>query len=349
MNFPRKDFEKASCKDANIEKGLLVDMFDKIEDDKLNVHSLILIKDGNKVFDAYAAGLGPESRENIYSISKSFTSVAIGILIDRGLLKLEDKIISFFKESVKNYQPVYETMTIKHLLTMSIGHPYDYMYNLQSDQDPIQVFFSGEVVDEPGTKFMYNNLCTFLLSAIVTKLTNLSLLDFCDVEIFQPLEIDKPVWKSFGNITLGATGLELGAIDLAKFGHLLLNNGLWHEKQFVSKAYLDEATSYQISTAHVDNPKDRYGYGYQFWMNDFGDYRCAGLFKQYIVINKEYNVVFVTQAYEERELLNLFTSYVYPGLTSGWVFDNFTLRNYIHRFTENSHDLIKAEKETRKI
>jgi len=349
MNYPRKDFEKASCKDANIEKGMLVDLFDKIESDKMNIHAMILVKDGNKVFDAYASGYGPDVRENIYSISKSFTSVAIGILIDRGLLKLDDMILKFFKDSVNNYRPVYETMTLKHLLTMSVGHPYDYMYNLQPDQDPIKVFFEGDIVDEPGTKFMYNNLCTFLLSAIVTKITKMSLLDFCDIEIFQPLEIEKPVWKSFGAMTLGASGLELSAIDLAKFGHLLLNNGKWREKQIVSKLYLDQATSFQIATTHVENPKDRYGYGYQFWMNDFGDYRCAGLFKQYIVINKEFNVVFVTQAYEERELLNLFTSYVYPGLNSGWVFDNFTLRNYIHRFTENSTDLIKTEKETRKI
>ena len=349
MNFPHKDFEKASCKDANIEKGMLVDLFNKIEDDKLNVHAMILVKEGNKVFDAYAASYGPDIRENVYSISKSFTSVAVGILIDRGLLSVNDLLSKYFPKEIKNAQPAYHAMTVKHLLTMSAGHPYDYMYNIQPDQNPIQIFFDGEIANEPGTKFMYNNLCTFMLSVIVTKITKKTLLDFCDQEIFQPLEIEKPVWRSFGDYTIGATGLELGLIDLAKFGHLLLNNGLWKDQQIVSKAYLDEATSNQISTNHVDNPKDRYGYGYQFWMNDFGDYRCAGLFKQYIVINKEYQTVFVTQAYEERELLNLFTSYVYPGLSNGWIYDSNTLRNYIYRFKENSLEIIKSEKASRKI
>ncbi len=190
MNYPRKDFEKASCKDANIEKGMLVDLFDKIESDKMNIHAMILVKDGNKVFDAYAKGYGPETKENVYSISKSFTSVAIGILMDRGYLKLDDLVINYFKESLKSYKPIYEQVTIKHLLTMSVGHPYDFMYNLQPDEDPVEVFFNAEVVDAPGTKFMYNNLCTFILSAIVTKITKMSLLDFCDVEIFQPLEIE---------------------------------------------------------------------------------------------------------------------------------------------------------------
>ncbi len=348
MNFPRKDFEKASCKDANIEKGKLLDMFDKIQEDSLNVHALVLIKDGNKVFDAYAATYGPEVRENVYSISKSFTSVAIGILIDRGLLSTDDLLVKFFPEEAKNASEAYQKMTVKHLLTMSAGHPRDYLYDIQPNQDPVKVFFEGELTSEPGTKFMYNNFCTYMLSAIVTKITNMSLLDFCDKEIFQPLEIDKPLWRTAGKYTVGATGLELSAIDLAKFGHLLLNNGVWRDKQIVSKAYLDLATSYQINTDHVDNPKDRYGYGYQFWMNDFGDYRCAGLFKQYIVINKEFNTVFVTQAYEERELLNLFTSFVYPGLTNGWVYDSNTLRNYIYRFTDNSLELIKKEKAARK-
>lgn len=349
MNFPRKDFEKASCKDANIEKGKLLDMFDKIQDDSLNVHALVLVKDGNKVFDAYAATYGPEVRENVYSISKSFTSVAIGILVDRGLLSTDDLLVKFFPDEAKNASDIYQKMTVKHLLTMSVGHPKDYLYDLTDNQDPIKAFFKGEVTSEPGTKFMYNNFCTYMLSAIVTKITKMSLLDFCDIEIFQPLEIDKPIWPNAGKYSMGATGLELNAIELAKFGLLLLNNGLWRDKQIVSKAYLDLATSYQISTDHVDNPKDRYGYGYQFWMNDFGDYRCAGLFKQYIVINKEYNTVFVTQAYEERELLNLFTSYIYPGLANGWVYDSNTLRNYIYRFTDNSLELIKKEKAERKI
>lgn len=347
MNFPRKEFEKASCKDANIEKGMLVDMFNKIEDDKLNLHALMLVKDGNKVFEAYAYGFGPTVRENVFSISKSFTSVAIGILSDRGLLSINDPLSKFFPEEVKKADPVYQQMTVKHLLTMSCGHKVDYLYGIQPDQNPIKLFFDGEIANAPGTKFMYNNLCTFMLSVIVTKLTHMSLLDFCDKEIFQPLEIDKPVWQSYGGYSMGATGLELNAIELAKFGHLLLNNGFWIDRQIVSKAYLDEATKSQISTEHVDNPKDRYGYGYQFWMNDFGDYRCAGMCKQYIVINKEYNTVFVTQAYEDRELLNLFTSYVYPGLTNGWVYESITLRNYIYRFYENSAEIIKAEKAKR--
>jgi len=349
MNFPHKDFEKASCKDANIEKAMLVDMFDKIDSDKLNLHAMILVKDASKVFDAYAAGYGPEFKENVYSISKSFTSVAIGILQDRGLLKVEDLVLPYFKNEVKTWNPAFDKLTIKHLLTMCVGHAYDLSYEVKGIQDPIQLFFSSEVVEQPGTKFMYNNFASFMLSALVTQLTKKSLADFLYENLFQILEIEKPVWQKIGKYTNGASGLELSAVDLAKFGLLLLNNGKWKETQIVSSDYIRVATSFQVPTSHVDNPKDQFGYGYQFWMNDFGDYRCAGMFKQYIVINKEFNAVFVTQAYEERELLNLFTSYVIPGFRNGWVYDSYTLRNYIHRFHENSLEIIKNEKVTRKM
>jgi CubicO group peptidase (beta-lactamase class C family) len=349
MNFPHKDFEKASCKDANIEKGLLVDMFNKIEDDKLNIHGMVLLRDGNKVFDAYAAGYGPDIRENIYSISKSFTSVAIGILQDRKLLKLDDFVLPYVKTELKSWQPAYEKLTIRHLLTMSVGHENDLMYGMKPEDNALELFFNAELTYEPGTHFVYNNLATYLLSVIVTKITGMNLNDFLDIELYQPLEIEKPIWRKHGKYALGASGLELSSLDLAKFGLLLLNEGLWRDKQIVSKAYLKEATSYQINTSHLDNPKDRYGYGYQFWMNDFEDYRCAGLFKQYIVINKAFNVVFVTQAYEERELLNLFTSYVLPGFQNGWVYDSFTLRHFIQKFHDNSLELIKAEKANRTI
>ncbi len=349
MNFPHKDFEKASCKDANIDKGLLVDMFDKIDEEKINIHSMILIKDGNKVFDAYASGYGPDFKEEVYSISKSFTSLAIGICQDMGLLNIHDKIIQYFEGHFKKIKPYYDTMTIQNLLTMTVGHPQDYLYSLKPNEDPINAFFQGDITDAPGTKFMYNTLASFILSVIVTKVTGKTVNDFLDEKLYQPLQIEKPLWHTIGAYSAGGYGLELSILDLAKFGHLLLNDGNWRGQQIVSKAYIREATSFQISTAHVDNPADRYGYGYQFWINEFGDFRAAGLFKQYIVINREFNVVFCTQAYEERELLNLYKSYVLTGLHSGWTFDNFTLRNYIRRFGENSLEVIKNEKLNRKM
>ncbi len=348
MNFPHSDFEKASCRDANVEKGLLVDLFDKIKDDRLDIHSIVFVKDGNKVFDAYAKGFGPGVAEETYSCSKSFTSIAIGILADRGMLSLDDRILKYFPE-IRNHLPAYGQMTIRHLLTMTTGHREWAYETLLEAKDPIQACFQIPVVDEPGTKFFYDNVASYLLSAITTKLTGMALNDFLEIPLWNKLEIAKPVWKTVGGYTAGATGLRLDAISLAKFGHLLLNDGVWRGERIVSAGYVREATSFQVPTVDAGGPRDRYGYGFQFWINDFGDFRLAGMYKQYVVVNREYKFVFAIQGYEERELLDLVSSYILPSCRKGWLYDNFTLRNYIARFHEESVSILEKEKQNRVV
>lgn len=348
MNFPHQDFEKASCKDANVEKGLLVDLFDKIRDDRFDVHSIVFVKDGVKVFDAYARGFGPGVAEETYSISKSFTSVAIGILADRGRIGLDDRILPYFP-AVKSHLPAYDGMTVRHLLTMTTGRNEDLFERLWKAADPVGDFFMMPVADAPGSRFFYDNTATFLLSAIVTSVTGMLLNDFLQETLWPKLQIPKPFWTQHGGYNLGATGLRLDAISLAKFGHLLLNDGVWRGETIVSKDYLREATSLQIATPEAGGPRDRFGYGFQFWINDFGDFRCAGLFKQYVVVDRAHNVVFAIQAYEQRELLDLVTSYILPACRKGWLYDNYTLRTYIQRFHDESAPILEEEKRTRTI
>ncbi|MFA5006389.1 MAG: serine hydrolase [Candidatus Izemoplasmatales bacterium] len=345
MNYPHQDFEKASCREANVEKGLLVDLFDKIRDDRLDVHAIVFVKDGNKVFDAYARGFGPGVVEETYSCSKSFVSIAVGILADRGLLSIDDPILRFFPEV--GHLPVHATMTVRHLLTMTSGHAEEGLERIWKAADPVAEFFQLPVVDAPGTQFFYDNASSFLLSAIVTAVTGKTVNDFLGDLLWDKLEIPRPAWKTIGRYNAGATGLALDAISLAKFGHLLLNDGVWRGDRIVSAEYVRAATSFQIPSGEALGPRDRYGYGYQFWINDFGDFRMAGMFKQYVVVDRAHAVVFAIQAYESRELLDLFSSYVLPACRKGWVYDNFTLRNYIARFREESAPILNEEKRTR--
>ena len=347
MIYPGRDFEKASCRDAAIDKFLLVDMFDKIEELNLNIHSMVLLRDGAKIFDVYADGFNPTSREEVYSISKSFTSIAIGICLDQGLFALDQSVLSFFRHELSSYNPDYEKVTIRHLLTMTVGHSQDYLFEHMNHSSVVQRFFELPLDFEPGTQFVYNNYASYLLSAIVQKTTHKNLNDFLDDMLYKKIGIVKPVWDEIEHISTGAWGLKLGVLDLARFGHFLLNEGLWKEEQIVSRSFIREATTFQVSTTHVENPKDRYGYGYQFWINDFGDYRAAGLYKQYIVVNKEFNAVFAVQAYEERELLDLFTSYIQSGFMRGWQYTYHSLRDYLYRFHQNSQARIEQEHKQR--
>lgn len=347
MIFPRDDFEKSSCKEANIDKNSLIEMFDYIDEQKLNIHQMILIYDGSKVFEAYQDGYGPGTMENIYSMSKSFTSIAIGICQDKGLLKVTDFVLPYFADRITDPLQGYESLTIEHLLTMRHGQERDLFKELKPQDDVFQVFFHVPLSRKPGTFFDYSNFSVFMLSAIVTRVTGLSLNDFLDQNLYSYLGIRKPSWDEVSGFSFGATALRLDALSLAKVGLLLLNNGKWRDKQLVSEEYVKRATAKQCDTSHLDYYPDSHGYGYLFWMNDFGGYRIAGMYKQCVVINKLHKFVFVAQSYETRTLTDLVKNYLIPGFEKGWSYESRSLRDYVRRFRFNSALLAEAENKDR--
>jgi len=349
MVFPKQEFNKASVKDANINKGLLVDFFNKIDEDKINIHSMLLLKDGSRVFRASAYDYDEDTKDNVFSVSKSFTSVAIGILYDMKLINLDDYVLFFFNEEVEDYLPGYEKLRIRHLLTMTAGQENDYFRELTPNDNVFEKFFNLPMVTEPGENFMYSNYNTFMLSAIVTKVTGRSLNDFLNEYLYQKIGMEKPEWNQVAGINFGGTGLEISANDMARFGLLLLNDGNWDGEQIVSKEYLDLASSKQVDTKDINfqYDYDHYSYGFQFWLNSFGDYRAAGAYQQYIVINKEYNLVFAIKAYEERNLLDLIEKYILGAAKEGWNYCDYSLRDYTRRFKLNSEEIIIKEQETR--
>lgn len=343
MVFPKQEFNKASVKDANINKGLLVDFFNKIDEEKFNIHSMVLLKDGSRVFRASAYSYDEDTRDEVWSTSKSFLSVAIGILIDQGLVHLDDPILFFFSKQVKNYLPEYENVKVRHLLTMSVGQERDVFDELDEKQIDFERFFNIPLIHEPGKVFMYNNGASFILSAIVTMVTGQSLNDFLDTHVYQKIGIAKPQWLEACGISYGAMGLQASANDMARFGLLLLNDGQWDGEQIISKDYLDMATSKQIKTQdnEFEFDYDHYGYGFQFWVNSFGDYRAAGWKQQYIIVNKEYGLVFAIKSDEARDVLTLYQNYILEAAKTGWNYCDYSLRDYTRRFKANSEKIIK--------
>ena len=340
MIFPKDDFNKKSCKEANINKGLLVDMFNKIEDEKFNIHSMMLIHEGSKVFESYAHDYFPETRSNVWSVSKSFTSVAIGILVDMNLISLDNLVIFYFSDEIKDYLPAYESLKIKHLLTMTVGQATDEFENLTPTSNPFEIFFNVPLVNEPGTVFMYNNFASFILSSIVTKVTGKSMNDFLNEYLYKKIGMDKPTWNSIGDYSFGSTGLNLNLQDMARFGHLILNDGLWENEQIVSKKYLDDALD-----KHIAEPGTPLFYGYHFWISKFS--MAAGYKRQYVIIDKRYNLVFAMQAYEDRDVLGLYNNYIVKAMEKGWEYCEYSLRDFVRKFRYNSIPLVEKEKEER--
>lgn len=340
MVFPKSDFNKKSCKEANLNKDILVEMFDRINEEKYNIHSMMLLHEGSKVFDAFAYEFDEFSASDVYSVSKSFTSVAIGILVDMNLVNLDNPVLFYFTEEVKDYLPGYEQLKVKHLLMMAVGQKTDEFMNLTPSSNPFEVFFNVELTSIPGEVFMYNNFASFILSAIVTKVTGKSMNDFLNEYLYKEINIEKPLWDSVNNYSFGCSGLNITIGDMARFGHLVLCDGDWDGKQIVTKEYLDLATSKQIK-----EPDTPLYYGYHFWVSNFT--MAAGLYRQIIIIDKRYNLVFAIQAYEERDILGLYTSYIAKAAEKGWEYSESSLRDYTRRFKYNSKELIEKEKEER--
>jgi len=232
---------------------------------------------------------------------------------------------------------------------MATGQERDAYHELTPADNFFEMFFNIPLIHEPGEKFMYNSFAAFMLSAIVTKVTGRSMNDFLNEYLYSHIGMEKPIWEQVGNINFGATGLEISANDMARFGLLLLNDGNWDGKQIISKEYLGLATSKQILTDSVvfQYDYDHYGYGYQLCLNSFGDYRAAGAFQQYIIINKEYNLVFAIKSFEERNLLNYFEKYILAAAKEGWNYCDYSLRDYTRRFKINSQETIENERDTR--
>jgi len=258
---------------------------DEIEKQNLKVEGITVLK-GNGEEASYR--WTPETRRNIYSVSKSFASIAVGMAIDEGKLKLSDRVTRFFKrdEAADLQNARWEALTLRHLLTMNMGN------GEFSRPGSVREALSYELVRDPGTCFIYDNTCTFLASAMLTLATGHKLRDYLLERLFRPLGIADPFWKeSEDGYTLGATELFLTTSEMAVFGKFLLQRGNWEGKQLVSAAWIDGATRTQVPTRPENKPDYNLGYGYQFWICRHGAFRCDGKDGQYIVVFPAQNAV----------------------------------------------------------
>ncbi|GAC1310653.1 MAG: hypothetical protein NVSMB24_28340 [Mucilaginibacter sp.] len=252
------------------------------------LHSLMILRHGHVVAETWWEPYSSEHRQQLYSLSKSFTGTAIGLAVSEGLLTVDHPIIKFFPD----YLPVevsdnLASLKVKHLLSMSVGHAKDSILVLEDS--PIGVpwektFLSLPVVFNPGSQFMYNSGASFMLSAIIKKVTGKSAHEYLKPRLYEPLGITNTTWgENWEGINMGASHLRMPTEDIAKFGQLYLQNGVWNEKQVISKEWVAAASSKQIENGKNDSSWG-YGYGYQFWLNPPGGFRADGAFGQYSMI-----------------------------------------------------------------
>lgn len=297
-------------------KNDILEPFIKSVED-ITMCGIMVIKNGEEIAKYHWE---PEMRMNQYSASKSFTSAAVGIAIDEGLLKLEDKVIDFFPESVpKNVSSELKSLTVKHLLTMSVGHGEAFLMGTQrplmKEKDWVKFSLSRSFEYKPGTKFLYSNVGPYLAGMIVQRRAGCDLVEYLMPRLFEPLDILRPTWECdpMGN-TFGAGGLFLTINGLSKFSQLYLQHGEWNGKQLIPKEWVEATAKPQIDTGR-DN-KHSNAYSYLFWHGLNHSYRADGKYGQYGIVLPEKNAVIAINAYNRtnEDILDLVWKYLYPRI-----------------------------------
>ena len=255
------------------------------------IHSVVVLRHGSVIGEIYPKPFDPSYRHTMYSCSKTFVAVAVGLAIEDNRLRLDDRVASIFPELLPDsVSPELADMTVRHLLTMTSGITPDWNMRNQC-KDWIRVFLA-KPVDKPGVNYGYDSMVTYMLSAIVQRVTGKKISDYLQERIFTPMNVTEWAWEeSPEGINTGGWGLHIQPESLAKFGLLLLNKGSWNGEQLISADWINEMTKKQVETGGDD-------YGYQTWISKLGNgFRADGALGQYIFVGLDQDmVVVITEA-----------------------------------------------------
>lgn len=286
------------------------------------MNSFMLIRHGHVIAEGWWGPYDAQTPHILYSLSKSFTSTAVGLAISEGKLSLDDEVLKFFPEDAPAQASAnLKAMRVRDLLRMATGHQTE--PQLRQDQpgtknEPwTKKFLAHTVPFKPGTHFLYNSPGTYMLSAIVQKVTGMTVLDYLRPRLFEPLGFENPSWvTSPQGITAGAYGLSVRTEEIARFGQLYLQKGMWKGRQLIPKAWVEEATALQ--TSNGSSPKSDWdqGYGYQFWRCRHNAYRGDGAFGQYCIVIPELDaVVAITSGVRDMQsVMNLVWEKLLPAM-----------------------------------
>ena len=258
-----------------------------------DMHHFLVLRHGNVICDCsfapYRSGIWHIS----HSMCKSITGMAIGLLIDEGKLSLDENIYNIFPGKVNPLIKIFRPeITVRHLLTMTSGVTFNES-GIVSGNDWLESYLNAPVTGKPGTEFQYNSLNTYVLSAIVSAKTEMTLEEYLRPRLFEPLGITRYLWETCPKgITKGGWGLFICPEDMAKLGQLYLNHGVWNGRQIIPEEWITASTTKQI-----DSIEGTYGYGYQVWMEQrLGSFEFNGMLGQNVIVYPDLDMVIVTCA-----------------------------------------------------
>ena len=314
ISLPRSTPESQGVSSTQIRK------FVEAVDQKVNtLHSFMLVRHGQVVAEGWWKPESADKPHVLWSLSKSFTSTAVGIAVAEGKFSIDDPVLKFFSEDAPaTPSDKLKAMRVRDLLTMSTGHQDEAKVREITDQTWVKTFLNHPVPHKPGTHFQYNTPATFMLSAIVQKTTGQTTLEYLKPRLFDPLGIENPQWDANPEgISIGGYGLHVRTEDIAKFGQLYLQQGLWNGKQLITPEWIALATSKQVSNGS-DPVKDwDQGYGFQFWRCRHNGFRGDGKDGQFCIVLPDQDAVIAITAHtgDMQSELNFVWDFLLPAFS----------------------------------
>ncbi|MBU6400590.1 MAG: beta-lactamase family protein [Verrucomicrobia bacterium] len=325
-----------------ISSAAILAFLDAVAQSQHEFHSFMLVRHGRVVAEGWWSPYAPPFRHTLYSLSKSFTSTAVGFAVSEGRLRVGDRVISFFPDELPaRVSEHLAALRVRDLLTMSVGNAKEPVLDMVKTEDWVRAFLATPIPHPPGSVFLYNSSATYMLSAIVQRRTGQRIVDYLTPRLFAPLGIPGPTWETCPRgINTGGWGLSVRTEDLAKFGQFYRQKGRWHGRQLLPAAWIDEATTFKIQQPAPVRPQRPnadndwlQGYCYQFWRCRHHAFRGDGAFGQYTMVMPEQDAVIAitSETHDMQGELDLVWEHLLPAMSDQPLPDDRATRERLER------------------
>lgn len=329
INNSQRSLPRTRPADSDVDGRAIRKLVDALRHANLEIHSLMLVRHGAVVAEACWTPYRADEPHLLYSLTKSFCSTAVGFAIAEGFFGLDDRLVDHFSDLVpSNPDPNLANVTVRHLLTMSVGHDTEPDLGVATGTwaSCVERFLAHPVPHPPGEHFLYNTAASNVLSILVQKTSGERIDRFLKPRLLDPLGIEQDRWTYGADFAWGGSGLYVTTETIAKFGQLYLDKGKWAGVQVLPVGWAEMATARQVSNG--DDPASDWaqGYGFQFWRCRHNALRGDGAFGQFCLVLPEHDAVIAMTSGEAdmQAILNAIWTHLLPGFDAAAGADDLT-------------------------
>lgn len=296
-------FRSITPESAGVSSARVSALLDRLERRGLNMHSLLLLRGDDLFFEGYWKPFDRDFCHRMYSQTKSFVGVAIGLLEEEGRLCLDDPIVSFFPDKLDAPpHPLLARQTVRQMLTMTtVGNPRAYWFR-SPDPDRVHLYLNddrGGRMHPPGTVWEYDSAGSQVLASLVERLSGMPLLSYLRKKLFDRMGTFRTaeILQTKNNDSWGDSAMVCTPRDMASFGRLVMQYGVYNGERLMNERYLREATSPRVSNKVSGwDSYAAHGYGYQIWCTEQGGFSFNGMGGQFTIALPDRDFLFVCTA-----------------------------------------------------